>query len=214
MNEQEIALKVAQKLLEIEAIKLSPQNPFTWASGLKSPIYCDNRMILSFPEIRNHIITAFVKLSKKFGTFDYVAGVATAGIPHAALIADRLAVPMIYVRSKAKAHGRQNLIEGFLQPNSKILVIEDLISTGKSSINAVNALKKEGAEVVGVMAIFNYGFEATKKAFNDIGCPYETLSNYTALIQTAKHNGSLSQEQMDNLSNWSEDPQRWSEANS
>ncbi|KAI9551193.1 hypothetical protein GHT06_007052 [Daphnia sinensis] len=158
-----IAQEVAKNLLQINAVKLSPQNPFTWASGIKSPIYCDNRITLSYPSVRDFIIQAFVEKAQKFEPFDIVAGVATAGIPHGALIADRMKKPFIYIREKAKSHGRQNQIEGIIHEGAKVLVIEDLISTGGSSIKAVEAAREAGCEVVGVLAIFSYGFEKAER---------------------------------------------------
>lgn len=182
---QNLAAGVAQRLLQINAIKLSPQNPFTWASGMKSPIYCDNRIVLSYPEARSYIIEGFKQKASEFPAADKIAGVATAGIPHGALLADKMEMPFIYVRSKAKGHGRQNQIEGELKPGEKVLVIEDLISTGGSCLKAVDALKEGGAEVVGVMAIFTYGFQKAVDAFAEAGIPFATLSNYDALIEEA-----------------------------
>jgi len=180
-----IANEVAKHLLQIKAIKLSPQNPFTWASGIQSPIYCDNRITLSYPEVRNTIKAAFAQESSAFGDFDIVIGVATAGIPHGALLADAIGKPFAYVRSKAKGHGRQNLIEGEVKAGQKALVIEDLISTGGSCIKAVDALRENDIEVVGVMAIFTYGFEKAVRAFEKADCKFATLSNYDALIEEA-----------------------------
>ena len=167
-----IASEVAQNLLQANAIKLSPQAPFTWASGLKSPIYCDNRITLSYPDIRTSIIKAFQEKAKNFQDFDTVAGVATAGIPHGALLAQALNLPFIYVRSKAKGHGRQNQIEGKISGNEKVLVIEDLISTGGSCLQAVDALQQEGCQVVGVLAIFTYGFQKAVDAFAAADCNF------------------------------------------
>jgi len=172
-----IAAEVAKRLLQIKAIKLSPQSPFTWASGILSPIYCDNRIVLSHPEARNFVKNAFAESSKKFPKFDKIAGVATAGIPHGALLADALNMPFIYVRDKAKAHGRQNQIEGELHKGEKVLVIEDLISTGGSSLRAIDALVHAGAEVVGIAAIFTYGFDKAKNAFEKAGYQVEKLSS-------------------------------------
>jgi orotate phosphoribosyltransferase len=197
-----IASEVARHLLQIKAIRLSPQNPFTWASGIKSPIYCDNRMILSYPSTRNFIKEKLAEKSKSFADFDIIAGVATAGIAHGMLLADALNMPFIYVRDKAKGHGRQNQIEGHLPPNSKVLVVEDLISTGGSSIKAVDALKEAGADVIGVLAIFTYGFEKADNAFRNANCPYLTLSNYDALIPEAIDQNYINSEDLDFLKNW------------
>ena len=174
--------QVAQHLLQIKAIKLSPQNPFVWASGRRSPIYCDNRISLSHPEVRTYLVSQLVEQSKGFGSIDGVAGVATAGIPHGALLADRLGLPFIYIRSKAKAHGRQNQIEGELQPGANYLVVEDLVSTGGSSLLAVEALREAGGTVAGVLALFTYGFPEAEQAFAKADCPLQTLSHYDALL--------------------------------
>ncbi|MCR9287747.1 orotate phosphoribosyltransferase [Saprospiraceae bacterium] len=197
-----IASEVARHLLQIKAIRLNPQNPFTWASGIKSPIYCDNRMILSYPTTRNFIKEKLAEKSKDFDTFDVVAGVATAGIAHGMLLADALNVPFIYVRDKAKGHGRQNQIEGDLKPNSRVLVVEDLISTGGSSLKAVDVLKEAGGEVIGVLAIFTYGFEKADQAFSNANCPLKTLSNYDALIPEAIENQYISDSDLNFLKSW------------
>ena len=207
-----IAQEVAEKLLQINAVKLSPQNPFTWASGIKSPIYCDNRITLYYPSVRDRIIDAFVEKSTQFGDFDMVAGVATAGIPHGALIADRLKKPFIYIREKAKSHGRQNQIEGMPQSDTsglKVLVIEDLISTGGSSLKAVETVREAGMEVVGVLAIFTYGFEKADRMFKDANCPFDTLSNYDILIAQAIENQYIKPEEMETLKAWRLSPETW-----
>ncbi len=207
-----IAQEVAQKLLQINAVKLSPQNPFTWASGIQSPIYCDNRITLYYPSVRDRIIAAFVEKSNQFGDFDMVAGVATAGIPHGALIADRLKKPFIYIREKAKSHGRQNQIEGMPQSSGdglKVLVIEDLISTGGSSLKAVEAVREAGMEVVGVLAIFTYGFDKAVSMFKEANCPFDTLSNYDTLIAQAIENQYIKQEEMETLKSWRLSPETW-----
>lgn len=196
------ASEVARRLLQIKAIKLSPQNPFTWASGIQSPIYCDNRLVLSHPEIRNFIKQSLVEASKAFPSFDVVAGVATAGIAHGSLLADGLNYPFIYVRDKAKGHGRQNQIEGAFQAGQKVLVVEDLISTGGSALKAVDALRAAGAEVLGVIAIFSYGFEKAVEAFKAADCPFKTLSNYEVLIKEAVENEYISSEDLILLKNW------------
>ena len=181
--------EVAQKLLQIKAIKLSPQNPFTWASGIQSPIYCDNRIVLSFPEIRSWFVTQMISQINAFSTFEVIAGVATAGIPWGALVADRLDLPFIYVRSKAKGHGRQNLIEGSFQTDQKVLVVEDLISTGGSSLKAVEALIEANLHVVGVIANFQYGLEESRIRFEEANIPLVTLSNYETLLHVARDSG-------------------------
>lgn len=202
---------IAQKLLQIKAIKLNPQNPFTWASGIKSPIYCDNRVSLSFPEVRNFIKKSFGDASTRFGEFDMIAGVATAGIAHGVLLADLLNKPFCYVRSAPKGHGRQNLIEGEIPEKSRIIVIEDLISTGGSSIEVVEILRKEGHFVSGVLAIFDYGFEKAKENFGNIDCKYFTLSNYHALLTEAIESRYISDSEAAILAEWNKDPQAWYE---
>jgi len=206
-----IASQVANKLLEIKAIKLQPNNPFTWASGLKSPIYCDNRILLSYPKIRNFIKDALVNKTLAFPKFDVIAGVATAGIPHGALLADALDKPFIYVRSKAKSHGRQNMIEGELNEGAKVLVIEDLISTGKSSVAAVDALLESGAEVIGVLAIFTYGFQTARDVFSERQISMDTLTNYRNLLQEALDTSYITDEQKSLLESWNQDPVKWAE---
>ena len=206
-----VAADIANKLLDIKAIKLQPKNPFTWASGLKSPIYCDNRILLSYPEIRRLVIDAMAEKSKVFEPFDVIAGVATAGIAHGALLAEALGKPFIYVRSKPKGHGMQNLIEGRLEKGSNILVIEDLISTGKSSMAACDALLAEECTIKGVLAIFSYGFQIAKDIFTEKSIPMDTLSNFRNLIQEAHRINYISEEEKNILDNWSEDPKKWAE---
>lgn len=207
----EFAVLIAKWLLQINAIKLSPQNPFTWSSGLKSPIYCDNRMTLSHPSIRKGIVAGLVNKVDVFSNFEVVAGVATAGIPHGILLAEALNLPFIYVRSKAKSHGRQNQIEGRLQPNQKVLVVEDLISTGGSSLQAVEALRKDGAIVVGVLAIFSYGFNKAIEAFEQANCPFTTLTNYETLLEVGLANQAIDKTDLEALKKWQENPTIWSE---
>jgi len=207
-----IASDIASKLLQINAIKLSPQNPFTWASGIKSPIYCDNRMILSYPEIRSRVIEAFVEKAREFGEADVVVGVATAGIPHGALVADKMGKPFIYVRSKAKAHGRQNQIEGKVNPGDKAIVIEDLISTGGSVLKAVEALRQQNIEVIGVLAIFTYGFEKAVSAFEAANCPFTTLSNYETMLEEAAKLNYIQPEEIAILQGWRQAPELWQPA--
>lgn len=204
-----IAATIAQKLLEVKAIQLSPSKPFTWASGILSPIYCDNRISLSYPDIRSFIKNSLAEKATQFGDFDVVAGVATAGIPHGALLADVLQKPFIYVRSKPKGHGMQNLIEGEIPNGKKVLVIEDLISTGGSSVKAVNALKETGAEVVGTLAIFTYGFEKAKTVFEEANCPFDTLSNYDVLLEEAVSMKYISSEMLNTLQAWKNAPSEW-----
>ncbi len=201
---------LAQKLLQIKAIRLNLQKPFTWASGIKSPIYCDNRVILSYPEIRNLVKKGLVDLSKEFD-FDVVAGVATAGIAHGALLADALEKPFIYVRSKKKGHGRQNLIEGHLEQGTKVLMVEDLISTGGSCIKAIEGVREAGGEVVGVLALFTYGFQESIDAFQNIGCTFKTLSHYDALLEFALEQGDLDSSGKSFLQEWRKNPRKWSE---
>ena len=205
------ASQVADHLLKIKAIKLQPKNPFTWASGLKSPIYCDNRVLLSYPAIRKEIIQAFREKSSQFEPFDVVAGVATAGIAHGALLAEALDKPFIYVRSKAKAHGMQNLIEGYLPENSTVLVIEDLISTGKSSLAACKALLENGAQIKAVLAIFSYGFDIAKEVFDAENIPTDTLSNYARLIEVAYSTNYINEEERNMLNAWNSNPKQWAE---
>ncbi|MEO1261851.1 MAG: orotate phosphoribosyltransferase [Bacteroidota bacterium] len=197
-----IASEVAKQLLQIKAIKLSPQKPFTWASGIISPIYCDNRITLSYPAVRRLIKQGLTEKSKEFGNFDAVAGVATAGIAHGLMLAESLEKPFAYVRSKAKGHGRQNLIEGELKEGAKVLVVEDLISTGGSSLAAVSALQGYGVEVVGVIAVFSYNFEKAKKAFADADCQVETLSNYDVMIREALASKYINLIDVDLLTTW------------
>jgi len=207
-----ISEKIAQDLLQIKAIKLSPQKPFTWASGLKSPIYCDNRMVLSYPSLRTEVIDAYVECARKYVPFDLVAGVATAGIAHGALIADRLELPMIYIRSEAKKHGLGNQIEGFFEPGQKAIIIEDLLSTGGSSIRAVEAFKEAGGLVAGVVAIFTYGFKTCTDAFSHAQIPFTTITDYDTLLRIALKTGYINEEDHELLKSWNQDPQAWSDA--
>jgi orotate phosphoribosyltransferase len=201
--------EVARNLLEIKAVKLSPRDPFTWASGLLSPIYCDNRVALSHPGVRTYLKNCLAEKSASFGDFDVVAGVATAGIPHGALLADVLEKPFVYVRSSAKEHGRRNQIEGELHAGQSVLVVEDLISTGGSSLLAVDALREAGAEVVGVLAIFQYGFQKAHRAFADKQVKFQTLTNYDALVQEAARTGYVTSEDLETLKKWRENPDGW-----
>lgn len=209
-----ISEKIAQDLLQIKAIKLSPQKPFTWASGLKSPIYCDNRMVLSYPSLRSEIIDAYIESARQYVPFDLVAGVATAGIAHGALIADRLELPMIYIRAEAKKHGMGNQIEGYFEAGQKALIIEDLLSTGGSSIKAVEAFKEAGGQVAGVVAIFSYGFSVCTNAFMQAQIPFTTLTDYGTLIRIALQTGYINEADHELLVSWNGNPQAWSEAHS
>ena len=202
---------VAAKLLEIKAIKLKPSDPFTWASGLKSPIYCDNRITLSHPKIRDFIKQSLKDKLWAFGEADVIAGVATAGIPHGALLADIAEKPFIYVRSKSKAHGRKNMIEGEMKEGARVLVVEDLISTGMSSLAACTALEEAGAKVIGVLALFTYGMEKSKKAFKEQNIPLETLTNYYDLLEEAEKSNHITSDEKSLLEDWNKDPVAWSE---
>ena len=201
---------VAEKLLQIKAIKLSPQEPFTWASGWKSPIYCDNRKVLSFPYIRDFIKSEMCSvLFEKFPDADILAGVATAGIAWGAMAADQLKLPYIYVRPKPKEHGLGNQIEGAYEKGSRVVVIEDLISTGKSSLQVCDVLKKEGLEVVGMVSIFNYGFPEAEKNFAEAGVINYSLTNYENLVNLAIEGGMIGAEQQNTLLKWRLDPANW-----
>jgi orotate phosphoribosyltransferase len=200
------AIAVAHSLLQIKAIQLNPQKPFTWASGISSPIYCDNRKSLSYPTVRSLIKNGLVEKSTAFGDFDIVAGVATAGIPHGVLLADALEKPFIYVRSKPKGHGMQNLIEGEIPEGKRVLVVEDLISTGGSSVKAIEALREVGAEVVGAIAIFTYGFQRAADTFAAANCPFTTLSDYDTLLNVAVEMGYISEDMLDTLQAWRKNP--------
>jgi orotate phosphoribosyltransferase len=202
--------RTAEYLLQIKAIKLQPSNPFTWASGWKSPIYCDNRKTLSFPEVRSYIRDSFADLIKDlYPQADMIAGVATGAIAHGALAADRLGLPFIYVRSGAKEHGLGNQIEGYFEQGQSVVVIEDLISTGGSSLNAVNALREAGCEVLGMVAIFTYEFKKASDAFIKENCRLNTLSNYSVLVETAVKTGYIGQSEVETLKNWRVDPSTW-----
>ncbi|TNE61655.1 MAG: orotate phosphoribosyltransferase [Bacteroidetes bacterium] len=203
------ATEVARQLLAIKAVRLNPGDPFTWASGILSPIYCDNRIALSHPETRTFIKECLAVQAQGFGDFDVVAGVATAGIPHGALLADKLNKPFVYVRSSAKDHGRRNLIEGEIRPGQRVLVIEDLISTGGSCLTAVDALRDAGCEVVGVLAIFQYGFEKARLAFREKDVTFQTLTDYNTLVQEALASGYIDTEDQEILKKWRENPNGW-----
>jgi orotate phosphoribosyltransferase len=202
--------KIATALLDIEAVKLNVKEPFTWASGWKSPIYCDNRKILSYPEIRRLVRECFVAgIRKLYPDVRVIAGVATGAIAHGVLVAEHLDLPFVYVRASAKTHGLENLIEGELPQGAKVVVVEDLISTGGSSIAAVKALQKAGAEVLGLFAIFSYDFDAAVENFNNAGCAFNTLSNYAALLETALECRYIDPADFAILKRWREAPDRF-----
>jgi orotate phosphoribosyltransferase len=209
MKNEEISKLIAKNLLQINAIIINAQNPFTWASGIKSPIYCDNRLTLSHVEVRQLIIEGFEKKSTEFGDFDVIGGVATAGIPHGALLAAKLGLPFIYVRAAAKDHGKKNLIEGRLLPGQKVLLIEDLISTGGSSLKAVEAVREYGNEVAGVLAIFSYEFDSATRAFAAGNCPFSTLSSYSTMLGQALEDKKITDDQLELLMKWKKDPENW-----
>jgi orotate phosphoribosyltransferase len=201
---------VAEKLLQAQAIRLSPQQPFTWSSGWKSPIYCDNRKVLGFPYIRDFIKSEMCNvIFAQFPEAALLAGVATAGIPWGAMAADQLKLPYVYVRSKPKEHGLGQQIEGYYQPGQPTVVIEDLISTGKSSLQVVEILRQEGLEVAGLVSIFDYGFDTARHAFEKAGVPYVSLSNYATLISLSREKGLVSPQQESVLLQWSADPANW-----
>jgi orotate phosphoribosyltransferase len=204
------ATRIAEYLLKCDAVKLQPISPFTWASGWKSPIYCDNRKTLAFPEARSYIKKAFCDLiNEKFLTYDVIAGVATGAIAQGAMVADALQKPFCYIRSSPKDHGLTNLIEGDLRAGQKVIIIEDLISTGGSSIKAVEAARNAGAEVEGMVAIFTYGFPSTVENFKKAGVSFFTLCNYDVLIEHAVKLGYIKKEHQDVLAKWREAPDKW-----
>ncbi|MCE3281095.1 MAG: orotate phosphoribosyltransferase [Bacteroidetes bacterium] len=206
----ESALKVAEFLLQIKAIKLQPNKPFTWASGWKSPIYCDNRVTLSYPKVRTYIRQQFVKaINEKYAKPDVIAGVATGGIAQGALVAEELGLPFVYVRSEAKKHGMTNLIEGVVEKGQSVVVIEDLISTGGSSIKAVEALREAGCEVKGMAAIFTYGFKASEDNFKEAKCKLLALSNYETLIKQALKSKYITEKDLKSLQEWRLNPAEW-----
>jgi orotate phosphoribosyltransferase len=202
--------KIAQSLLQIKAIKLQPANPFTWASGWKSPIYCDNRKTLSYPAIRNLLKKNFAQMvTENFDKPDFIAGVATGAIAMGALVADALNLPFVYVRPKPKEHGLRNQIEGEIPEGKKVVVIEDLVSTGKSSLKAVEALRNQNIKVIGMVAIFTYGFKIAENNFKEAKVPLKTLSNYNQLIQFALQTGYIKESDLETLNQWRENPETW-----
>ncbi len=209
---KDTAKKTAELLLKIKAIKLQPTEPFTWASGWKSPIYCDNRATLSFPQIRTFIRQEMATLIiEKYGKPDVIAGVATGAIAIGVLVAEELGVPFVYVRPEAKKHGRQNQVEGVLESGSNVVVIEDLISTGKSSLNAVKALKEANATVKGMIAIFSYGFAIADENFKKDNIDLTTLSNYESLLEQAVDTNYISEKELKTLNDWRENPSVWNQ---
>ncbi len=210
MNNKDRALKIAELLLTVKAVKLQPNKPFTWASGIQSPIYCDNRITLSHPQVRTHIRQMMSEaVIENFGKPDVIVGVATGAIALGVLVAQELGLPFIYVRSSAKEHGRQNLIEGAFENGQRAVVIEDLISTGGSSLKAVEALREGGINVKGLMAIFTYGFESASRNFNDAQCPYHTLTNYEELLEKALSSNYIEKKELSLLREWRQDPKNW-----
>lgn len=208
--DKETAKQTAEVLLQINAIKLQPNDPFTWASGWKSPIYCDNRIVLSFPPIRNYIRETIAKhIESHYGKVDVIAGVATGAIGIGILVAEYLGLPFIYVRPEAKSHGRQNQIEGFIESGQNVVVVEDLISTGKSSLNAVKALKEANVNVKGMVAIFSYGFEVAKNNFEAANVDLHTLSNYENLLEQALDTKYITAKEQEVLALWNANPSEW-----
>lgn len=200
----------ADKLLKVKAIKLQPTNPFTWASGWKSPFYCDNRKTLSYPDLRSFVKIQTARLIlERFPEAEAVAGVATGAIPQGAMVADTLNMPFVYVRSKPKDHGLENLIEGELKPGTKVVVVEDLISTGGSSLKAVEAIRNYGCEVVGMVASYTYGFDVAEKAFKEAGVELVTLTNYEAVVAQALRTGYIKEEEVELLNQWRKAPSEW-----
>ncbi len=212
--DKEIARQTAAELLQIKAIKLQPEQPFTWASGWKSPIYCDNRIILSFPHVRNFVRNSLVTaIREKYGTPDVIAGVATGAIAMGILVAQEMNLPFVYVRPEAKSHGRKNQIEGSLEEGQKVVVIEDLVSTGGSSLKAVEALREAGAEVIGMAAVFTYGFPISDENFNNANCELLTLSDYHHLLDEVSAQGYIDDETLSTLQGWRQSPDTWQPQN-
>lgn len=209
INQGNLGRDFARKLLQIKAIRLNPQNPFQWASGWLSPIYCDNRIVLSYPDARKLAVLGLATIMHGWEKVDVVAGVATAGIAHGALLANHLGLPFVYVRGKRKEHGRQNLVEGHLEKGQRVLLVEDLISTGGSCLKAVEGIREAGGEVVGVLALFTYGFPVAQEAFQAYDCPLQTLSDYPTLLEVAVEDGYLKEEELHTLALWRENPQDW-----
>ena len=202
--------EIAKDLLKIKAVKLSPDKPFTWASGIKSPIYCDNRLTISYPEIRKQIAQGLAaQIKAEFPDVEVIGGVATAGIPHAAWVADELGLPLVYVRSKPKDHGRGKQIEGVLPAHAKAVLIDDLLSTGGSVLKAVKAAQNEGADVIGVGAIFSYQLPAVSANFEQAGLSFTTLTNYSELLEAATEENYIAEDQLETLKKWRKAPEKW-----
>lgn len=200
----------AEKLMQIKALQINPQDPYQWASGWHSPVYCDNRKVLSYPYVRDFVKSELANMVlEHFNDADVIAGVATAGIPHGTMAADLLKLPFIYVRSKPKAHGMGNQIEGVLQEGQKVVVIEDLVSTGKSSLEAVDAIRTAGGDVIGMCALFTYGFDASAKAMESANVPLHTISNYSALMEVCEEQNLITAEQKTSLEEWRKSPDTW-----
>lgn len=200
----------AEKLLKIKAIKLQPSNPFTWASGWKSPIYCDNRKLMSYPAIRNFLKIQFGRIIlEKYPNVEAIAGVATGAIAPGAIVADLLGLPFVYIRSTPKGHGLENLIEGDLKPKQKVVVVEDLVSTGMSSLKAVEAIRKDGSEVIGMVSIFSYGFPVAKKNMKEAKVELTSLSNYDAILDEAVRTKYIDQSELKTLQDWRKNPDTW-----
>jgi orotate phosphoribosyltransferase len=209
-SKNDTALEVAEYLLQIKAIKLEPSKPFTWASGWKSPIYCDNRKILSYPKTRTYIRQQLVgTINEHFGSPDVIAGVATGGIGHGVLVAQELGLPFCYVRTEEKKHGLENKIEGFVEKGQSVVIVEDLISTGKSSLRVVEALRDAGLVVKGMVAVFTYGFDVATDMFKDADCSLVALSNYDALVKRASESGYIKESDIEFLKVWRQDPANW-----
>ncbi|TCP52420.1 orotate phosphoribosyltransferase [Tumebacillus sp. BK434] len=204
------ANKISKALLDIQAVFLRPNDPFIWASGMRSPIYCDNRLTLSYPEVRDLIAEGFAELiQEKYGDVDIIAGMATGGIAHAAFVAQKLNKPMVYIRSSAKKHGKGNQVEGSLPAGKKVVIIEDLISTGGSVLEGVTAVREAGGEVLGVAAIFTYEFQKAEDNFAAAECQFDTLTNYSALLPTAVESGYVSETDLELLRKWKEAPEKF-----
>lgn len=202
--------RIAEFLLQSKAIKIEPASPFTWASGWKSPIYCDNRKTLSYPDTRTYIRDQYVdNIQRNFDRVELIAGVATGAIAQGALVADQMGLPFVYIRSSAKKHGMENLIEGYYEPGQRVVVVEDLISTGGSSLKAVEALRNAGCEVLGMVATFTYGFNAARENFEAHQLKVETLCDYEVLLEQAVENGIVQEEQLEMLRKWRLDPENW-----
>lgn len=203
-------IEVTKRLLAIDTIKIQPDRPFTWASGWKAPIYCDNRKVLSYPETRTFICQQFTKIVReKYPDAGAIAGVATGAIAHGALVADALGLPFIYVRTKPKGHGLENLIEGDILPGTKTVIIEDLVSTGSSSLSAAEAVRNYGAEVLGMLAIFTYNFPLAAQNFEEAKIELTTLSNYNLLLKLAYESGEITEQQLESLNSWRKNPESW-----